>query len=213
MEVKFEINDNLMNVVKTAFSKRSMMVGFFATVLIVGGYVFALPETPPHTFKPNTPISSSEVNKNFADLYKAVSALEKKANEKKGFVGFSTTKTDGKAGGWTGLQAICEKDFPGSHACTTSEASIALQMGTITSSTFGNVDPNVGGAAWTTGVSIPKNSNGRYNCLGWLSNKKGDATNPNLGSTVYWSGPSNAKSFYAGAPRDCSGVWPVACCK
>jgi hypothetical protein len=77
MEIRIVIPDTLLGRARRMFTRRRM-VALAATVTLIGGagIVYATSPTPPHSFTPNTVISSSQVNENFATIYGAVNAVE-----------------------------------------------------------------------------------------------------------------------------------------
>lgn len=124
------------------------------------------------------------------------------------YQGLTTAKTDGNAGGWTGIKALCDAQYKGSHMCTQNEIEFALQNGDIPGSHF----PSTGGSAWIGGSGYPVQSEGNTQCVGWTSSNKDNPSSPEQGTTLYNPFPSG-KNYFVIAWENCSKSWPVACCK
>lgn len=114
------------------------------------------------------------------------------------FVGESKTKVSGKLGGWSKLQAICNKDFTNSHACSQNELSRALQEGKLTFTS---------NAMWVVGSVFATNSSGNSpHCEGWSSDSSGL-----LASVLLNKGNGVIEPFFS--TQTCNKKWPIACCK
>jgi len=75
MKIMFEINDKVVDVMKSVFTKRNAIIGIVAMFFIGGVFIFSQAVTKPHDFSTGEVISAEEMNENFDALYTKVNDL------------------------------------------------------------------------------------------------------------------------------------------
>ncbi len=122
-----------------------------------------------------------------------------------GFAGFTTATTQGNAGGYRAMHALCKAEFPGSHFCHASE----FIMSNATSSPPGGgawIDSSVtmtGGNVISAVAGAGRNANGGDNCYGWTSNTS---------SQSYYYGYHVEPAGYVKSGNGCADYRPLSCC-
>jgi hypothetical protein len=76
MKIMIELNDKVLDVIKSMFTKRNAIIGIVALFFIGGAFVFSQVITKPHDFSTGEVISAEEMNENFDALYAKVNELD-----------------------------------------------------------------------------------------------------------------------------------------
>jgi hypothetical protein len=117
-----------------------------------------------------------------------------------GFVGFTSTTTNGNVGGRTAAHAICNAQFPGAHLCHASEYVLSNSSAAVPA-VGAWLDPSTSPDGTSTVSGAP--SFGRYvsanACTHWTQGSAGSGTYIDVGGQIYTGGT-------------CTAVRALACC-
>ncbi len=123
-----------------------------------------------------------------------------------GFAGFTTATTQGNAGGYRAMHALCQAEFSSSHFCHASE--FIMSNPTATAPGGGAwIDSSVTmnrGALISAAAGAGRNANGGDNCYGWTSNTS---------SQSYYSGYHVEPAGFVKSSTGCADARPLACCR
>jgi hypothetical protein len=76
MKIMIEINDKVVDVIKSVFTKRNAVAAIVVLFFIGGVFVFSQAITKPNTFSTGEVISATEMNENFDTLYTKVNQID-----------------------------------------------------------------------------------------------------------------------------------------
>ncbi|CAK0780866.1 exported hypothetical protein [Gammaproteobacteria bacterium] len=84
----------------------TLAVATLAAMVISGGSAYATDLTVPHTFSPGTTVKSSEINENFAAIYKELNALRNQGGTTGASCASILTQSSGLSSGVYSIQPV-----------------------------------------------------------------------------------------------------------